>query len=135
MRYLVLFDGECAVCNRAVQFLLDHDTEGVLHYAPLQGELAAGIVERHPQLGELDTLIHVEDPNTPEERVEVHAGAVFAIASVLPAPWNLAVLGRLVPRFATDAAYRRFAASRYSVFGRADACRVPREQDLARLHA
>ena len=132
---LVLFDGDCAVCNRAVQFLLDHDPEGVFHYAPLQGPTAAGIVARHPALAELDSLVFVDAPGTPDETPHVHAGAVFATAALLPAPWRWIRFGRLLPRAITDAAYKAFAASRYSVFGAAEACRIPLPDQVARFHA
>lgn len=135
VQHLVLFDGDCAVCNRAVQFLLDHDDAHQLHYAPLQGELAADLLERHPELAELDTLVYVNRPGTPDEVIHIHAGAVFAISQLLPAPWRWAAAGRILPRAATDAAYRRFAASRYSLFGTAESCRIPQPEDLARFHA
>lgn len=132
---LVLFDGDCAVCNRAVQFLLDHDRDGRLHYAPLQGTTAAAIVDRHPHLATLDSLVFVEHAGTERETPHIHAGAVFATAAHLPPPWSWIRWLRWIPRPLTDAFYRAFAASRYSVFGAADACRVPQPDQVARFHA
>lgn len=51
-RHLVLYDGVCGLCDRAVQFLLAEDRDGVLTYAPLQGETARAALER-AGLGEL----------------------------------------------------------------------------------
>ena len=45
-RHLVLYDGVCGLCDRAVQFLLAEDREAVLHYAPLQGEAARELLAR-----------------------------------------------------------------------------------------
>ena len=55
-KYLVLYDGECGLCDRSVQFLLRHDKKGVLTYAPLQGEAARPFVGEKPAL---DTMMLV----------------------------------------------------------------------------
>src|SRR5262245_17251873 len=47
---IVLFDGACAFCNRAVDWLLRRDPEGRLRFAPLQGETAARLRARHPEI-------------------------------------------------------------------------------------
>ena len=47
---LVLYDGMCGLCDKSVQWLLDHDPDGKLRFAPLQGPTAASILERHPSL-------------------------------------------------------------------------------------
>lgn len=133
--HLVLFDGQCAVCNRAVQFLLDHDAERRLHFAPLQGTTAADLLQRHPELEELDTLVYVNQLGAADEKIQVHSAAVFAISRLLPAPWRWVAAASVLPRAASDAAYRKFAASRYSLFGTADTCRIPQPEDAARFHA
>ncbi|MCB9673641.1 MAG: DUF393 domain-containing protein [Alphaproteobacteria bacterium] len=131
---LVLFDGDCAVCDRTVQFLLDRDPEGRLAYAPLQGDAASGILERHPWLRDLDTLVFVEQ--TPDgERVSVHSHAVFGIMGELPGAWSTLRALKWVPRPLTDAGYRAFAAIRYRVFGRVEECRIPKPDEMARFLA
>ena len=40
---VILFDGVCVVCNRFVRWLLRRDTSARLHFASLQGEVAAGV--------------------------------------------------------------------------------------------
>ncbi|MEZ4323382.1 MAG: DCC1-like thiol-disulfide oxidoreductase family protein [Myxococcota bacterium] len=129
---LVLFDGDCAVCDRTVQFLLDRDPEGRLSYAPLQGPTGQAVLGRHPELRALDTLVFVEQEPS-GERVTVHSHAVFSMLRALPGPW--AHVGRLawLPRPLTDLGYRTFAALRYRVFGKVDACRVPKPEEVARF--
>lgn len=39
---IVLYDGVCLVCDATVNFVTDHDPEGLVHFAPLQsGQQAA----------------------------------------------------------------------------------------------
>jgi predicted DCC family thiol-disulfide oxidoreductase YuxK len=39
----------------------------------------------------------------------------------------------LVPKFLRDAAYNVVARNRYRIFGRSEACPLPREQDSSRF--
>ncbi|MEM9863097.1 MAG: DCC1-like thiol-disulfide oxidoreductase family protein [Myxococcota bacterium] len=47
-------------CQKSVQWLLDHDTEGKLRFAPLQGETAQPILEAHEELKDVDSVVYVE---------------------------------------------------------------------------
>lgn len=128
---LVLFDGVCAVCDAAVQWILDHDPEQRFHFAPLQGPTAAAILGRHPELpAGLDSIVLVER-GASGERVTTHSTAILRIAGDLPAPWSAARVLLWVPRLLRDPLYRGFAAVRYRVFGKLDACRIPTESQLA----
>ena len=67
------------------------------------------------------------------ERVWLRAAAVLRILAVLPAPWRWLRFAGFLPRGLLEWAYRCFAARRYRLFGQLDACRVPRENERARL--
>lgn len=133
---LVLFDGVCGLCDRTVQFLLDHDPEGALCYAPLQGETAAAIRARHPELAGVDSVVFVEratDSDSDAERVTVRSKAVMRMLRHVRGPWrHLAVLG-VVPAFLLDSGYELVASIRYRVFGKLETCRVPDASVRARF--
>lgn len=59
------------------------------------------------------------------DRVLVRSDAVLFIAGALRRPWRWARVGRFLPRFLRDAAYRVVAKSRYRLFGKAESCMVP----------
>lgn len=122
---LMLFDGDCAVCDATVQFVLDRDPDGVVHFAPLQGETAAAVLERHPELPEdLDSIVLVQQ--TPEgETVTVHSHAIFHLVRHVKGPYKALAIFRFFPRFLTDAGYKAFAAMRYRIFGKVEQCRIP----------
>lgn len=127
---LVLFDGVCGLCDRTVQFLLDHDPDGALSYAPMQGETAAAIRARHPELAGVDSVVFVEHESGPGgapgvERVTVRSKAVMRMLRHVRGPYrHLAALG-VVPAFVLDAGYELVASIRYRVFGKLETCRVP----------
>ena len=130
---LVLFDGECAVCDATVQWLMARDRNGRLAYAPLQGTTAAPILARHAALPpDLDSIVFVQQ-HASGERVTWHTEALLRIASELPWPWRALASARIVPSLIRDAMYRAFARSRYRLFGRIDQCRLPSEEEAARI--
>jgi len=132
---LVLFDGVCGFCDRAVRWLLAHDREARLYFAPLQGETAALLRARHPEIPEaLDTLVYVE-AKADGERVHLRSEAVFRVLFELPAPWRRLAWLRCLPRSLTDWAYDLFARQRYRLFGRSDRCAVPQPGERARFFA
>ena len=44
---IVLYDGVCGLCNRAVQFLLKRDHHDRLRFASLQSDFAAALLRQH----------------------------------------------------------------------------------------
>ena len=74
---LVLYDGVCGLCNRTVQFALKRDRRDLFRFAPLQGELAQGLLSRHGlSAKDLDTVYVVEDHSQPGEKVAKKSRAV-----------------------------------------------------------
>ena len=124
---IVLYDGVCGLCNRLVQFLLKHDTQGRLRFASLQSDFAERVLSRHgidPK--DLDTVHVVVDCERPEEEVLNRSDAILRAGYELGAAWKtLATIGRIVPRPLRDLVYRFVATNRYRVFGKYDTCMLP----------
>ena len=130
---LVLFDGVCGLCDHVVQYLLDRDREARLTFAPLQGETAAELRARHAEIpDDIDTMVLVTNLDG-EERVYLRSAAAFGVASALGGLWRAVAWLRVLPRPLTDLAYRAVAASRYHIFGKHDACRIPRPEERLRF--
>lgn len=122
------------MCDASVRWLLVHDRRGALAFAPLEGEVAAAVRARHPELPPVDeTVVLVEAPETPAERVRVRSDAALAILARLGGAWRAAAALRLVPRPLRDLAYRFVARRRLAWFGRLDACRIPTPGERARF--
>jgi predicted DCC family thiol-disulfide oxidoreductase YuxK len=130
---IVLFDGVCVFCEGAVHWLAERDPQGRLAFAALQGDTAAGLRARHPEIPEeLETMVLVEREGD-AERVYRDSEAVFRVLALLESPWRHASILRMLPRALTDFAYRLFARNRYRMFGRRDECRLPAPGDAARF--
>jgi predicted DCC family thiol-disulfide oxidoreductase YuxK len=130
---ILLFDGTCRFCDGAVRWLLERDPAGRLHFAPLQGELAAALRARHPEIpNDLDTAVLVERFEG-EERVYLRSQALLRALALLESPWRRAAWLRFLPPILTDACYRLFAGLRYRLFGRFEHCRTPSPEERARF--
>lgn len=127
---LVFFDGVCGLCDRLVQFLLARDRSGRLRFAQLQGALARKtLVPRRIDPADLDTVYVIADWQTPDERVLARSRAVLHAVSQLGGAWRvLATVGGIIPPAMADIVYRLVARSRYRIFGRYDACPLPRPE-------
>jgi predicted DCC family thiol-disulfide oxidoreductase YuxK len=129
---ILLYDGLCGFCDGAVQFVLRRDRRAIMRFATLQGDFARGVVERHPWLAEVDSLILVEGSGA-DERVHVRSDGALRVARHLGGGWHVARILRLVPRPLRDVIYDGIARFRYRIFGRRDSCRIPSPEVRARF--
>jgi predicted DCC family thiol-disulfide oxidoreductase YuxK len=131
-RPVLLYDGLCGFCNTTVQFILGHESRQTLLFAPLQGSFAAGVIERHPQLRQIDSLVWVEGEGR-DERVAVRSSAALAVARYMGRIWRLLTVLWIIPRPIRDFAYDQFAQRRVNLFGRYGSCPVPGKAVRARF--
>jgi predicted DCC family thiol-disulfide oxidoreductase YuxK len=131
---ILLYDGVCGLCNRAVQFILRHDAKGDFRFASLQSEFAQRMLARHRlNAADLDTVYVVVDCDGGETLL-ARSDAVLFVMREIGGIWRsgAAVLAWL-PRRLRDWAYDLVARNRYRVFGRYDTCPVPSENVRARF--
>jgi len=127
---LVFYDGVCGLCDRFVQFVLARDPVGRIRFAQLQGDLARReLIPHGHDPADLDSVFVIADWQTPRQRVLARSRAVLHAVSRLGGPWGaLARLAQLIPSAVADVAYRIIARRRYQLFGRFDACPLPRPE-------
>jgi predicted DCC family thiol-disulfide oxidoreductase YuxK len=83
-RPLLLFDGECSLCSSAVQFVLRHERDQELQFAPLQSAVAQRLLSEHGlDPAALDTLVVLADG-----RALVRSDAALELARHM-GPWRL----------------------------------------------
>lgn len=122
---VLLYDGVCGICNWAVQTILRLDRRGSLRFAPLDSDFARAIIHRHPAIQDVDSVVFVDQPGRPRERVAVRSEAAFRVVDYLGGPWKLLKATRIIPAPLRDRLYNNFADIRYRVFGRHDTCPIP----------
>ncbi len=117
---LILYDGTCGLCTKAVQWILRHERDHAILFAPLQGPTAALARQRYPQIPEtLESVVYVADG-----RAHLRSKALLHATRHLNAPWRWAYPLRILPGFLLDLGYRIVAAIRYRLWSHADACQL-----------
>lgn len=124
---VLLYDGECGLCARSVQFVLAHERperRAGLRFAPLQGAYATKVRERHPEIAAIDSIIWHALTLAGESRVRVRSDAALAAMVHMGGVWRvLSVVARVVPRPIRDAVYEAIARRRVQLA--AHACLLP----------
>lgn len=120
-RRIVVFDGDCGLCNGFVAWLVRHDREAVHLIAGSGGEPGRAIVRRaglSPEVTE-STIVLWDG-----RRALLRSDAVIEILAALGWPWRAATAMRLVPRAWRDRVYAAVARRRPRIDGDS-ACGVP----------
>lgn len=127
---VVLFDGECNLCNGFVNFLLRVDRNKILRFASLQSDVARSLAAGRfdSNLVEINTVVLVDNDD-----VFLRSDAALRIAGLLPWPWRTATVLLAVPRPIRDAAYRVVARYRKYIFRKKVVCRLPTASERRRL--
>lgn len=117
---VLLFDGECGLCNAVVRFMLRRDRRGVLLFAPLQGATGQAFLKaRGMNTEDFDSIVFVEDLSRPEDTAFFlrTAGAWRALAELGGGWRRLARALMIVPPSWGDVFYKGVARTRYRLFG------------------
>jgi predicted DCC family thiol-disulfide oxidoreductase YuxK len=114
---MLVFDGDCAFCHRAVQFILAHERRTDLLFVPRDSALGRSLREQY-QLQHVESLLWIADG-----QAFIEWDAVAHTAAYVGGPYSqLAALARLLPRALLTAGYRLIARFRKRLAGRPRHC-------------
>lgn len=117
---VLLFDGECGLCNRLVRVLLRLDGASRLRFAPLQGPAAQAYLRAVGLPGkDFDSLVWVPDwaRRDPADFRLRTDGVIAALRTVGGVARMIAAMLAVFPTTWRDAGYRVIARCRYRLFG------------------
>ena len=117
---LVLFDGDCNLCNNSVQFILKRDPKAQFRFASLQSQAGRAAIEALG-VGDLPDSIMLICAG----KLQVKSTAALAIARGLRWPWPLLSVLWLVPYPLRNLVYDWIARNRIRWFGKREQCWVP----------
>lgn len=127
---LILFDGVCNLCNRAVQYIIKHDKQHLFVFAALESRIGKEILKTYNiDTSKTDSILLYSKKNG----VKVKSTAALLIAKDLGFPRNGLSLFLIVPAFIRNVVYDFIARNRYKWFGKQDACMIPTKALEARF--
>ncbi|HET8809584.1 MAG TPA: thiol-disulfide oxidoreductase DCC family protein [Flavobacteriaceae bacterium] len=118
---IVLFDGVCNLCNKAVTFIIEHDKKDVFRFASLQSEIGEKLTqERGIDTTKVDSIVLIDPGNA----YFVKSSAALEIAKELSGySWMRFFL--YLPESFRNFIYDIIAKNRYGWFGKKDNCMIP----------
>lgn len=117
---VLLYDGECGLCNFLVRRLLRSDQNGRLRFAPLQSKPALMYLRAKglPTV-DFDSLVFVSDWEAPEHGEPLlRTDGALAAAAEVGGVWRLIASLRVLPVWLRDPFYKLVARTRYALFGK-----------------
>lgn len=128
MNPIVLFDGECNLCDFGVQFILKHDPKEIFHFASLQSDVGIVLLEKYNVPKSTDSIILIEDGYFFTEST-----AALKIARKLTGFWKWLSIAIIVPKPLRDMVYKWIAKNRYKWFGKKQVCLLPTAEQRNRF--
>lgn len=124
--HLIVYDGICGFCSRAVELVESHDRDGSFQFLSLQEPSTKTLLENRgidPELS--DTVLVFGNWDTPDEFVLDRSEAALFITRHLSPPWNALRVIRHLPLALRDRAYDFVARHRRRLPSSAGACPLP----------
>lgn len=104
----VLYDGDCGFCNRSVAFILKHEKNSSICFAPIQSNQTKELFEKNKwKEPNLSTFYFIQD-GVKFER----SSAAFEVLNYLKAPYRWLRVFRFIPRGVTNWMYDQIAKRR-----------------------
>ncbi|MBM7662388.1 putative DCC family thiol-disulfide oxidoreductase YuxK [Bacillus mesophilus] len=118
---VVYFDGECNLCNGAIQFLIRQDSSEKLLFASLQSKAGQQLLlSQQLEAEHFESMIFSKG-----RKIYFKSDAALAICGELGGTFNILRLFYIIPRPIRDYMYSVIAKNRYKWFGKRDQCMVP----------
>lgn len=125
---IIVFDDECILCNKAVQFIIRKDVKERFKFASLQSAFGKNLVFKiGGDSTNLNSIILVEG-----EHYFLKSAAILKIIKALPGYSILFYFLNLFPSTVLDLVYTFTAKIRYKLFGRTDNCMLYHSNDFSK---
>lgn len=125
---IIVFDDECILCNKAVQFIIRKDVKEQFKFASLQSAFGKNLVFKiGGDSTNLNSIILVEG-----EHYFLKSAAILKIIKALPGYSILFYFLNLFPSTVLDLGYTLTAKIRYKLFGRTDNCMLYHSNDFSK---
>lgn len=132
---VLLYDGECGLCNFIVRLLLRTDRQGRLRFTPLQGGKGQAYLRLWGlPTDDFDSLVFVPNWEAPDRSEPLlRTDGALAAAAEVGGVWRLVTWMRVLPRGLRDFGYKLVARSRYALFGEYRPTPLPKPEWAARF--
>jgi predicted DCC family thiol-disulfide oxidoreductase YuxK len=125
---ILLFDGDCGFCNKAVQFFVKREKNKQMHFVPLGSELGMAIRNYFEIEDNIDSMILVKDYGA-----YIKSCAALRLTFYMKHLWPMLSIFLLVPPFIRNYVYDVIAKRRKQIFGTVENCELMTQEDRKRI--
>lgn len=125
---LLLFDGECGFCNKAVQFFLKHEKNRQVNFVSLQSEVGKTLREYFEISEKTDSIIFIRN-----HEAFIKSCAALRLTNYMTGLYPLLQFFLIVPPFLRNPVYDIIAKKRMKWYGRVENCALLEKEDRKRF--
>ncbi len=118
---VILFDGVCNLCNKAVQFVIKHDKDARFLFASLQSNAGQQLLkEFNISTNNFKSFVLIQN-----DKAYIQSTAALKVAKQISDGWKFLYAFIIVPISIRDFIYRIISNNRYKWFGKTTLCMTP----------
>lgn len=118
---ILLFDGNCNLCNNSVKFIFKHEKKPTLLFASLQSEKGIELLKQmNNNNHNLDSIVFIKN-----RKIYIKSSAALRLALYLKGLYPLLFCLLIIPPFIRNRVYDFIAKNRYKWFGKTESCMIP----------
>lgn len=125
---LLLFDGECAFCNRSVLFLVKHERKARVNFVPLESEAGKALRAYFEIDPKVDSIILIRDHSA-----FIKSCAALRLLQYMKGLWPLLSVFVIIPPFLRNPVYDLIAKYRRKIYGKVESCALLTDLDSSRI--
>ncbi len=117
---IIIFDGECNLCNGVVGWLMKFAPKNLFQFVPFQSPRGQMLLKEYGfPTTQLETVILLDD-----QGVHTHSDGFLRVVSKIPRWKKVAALLAFIPRMIRDFIYRTASKHRVRWFGTSQSCTI-----------
>ncbi|MFS4482039.1 thiol-disulfide oxidoreductase DCC family protein [Hyunsoonleella sp. 2307UL5-6] len=117
---IIIFDGECNLCNGVVGWLLKFAPKNMFYFLPFQSPQGQRLLKQYGfPTEQLDTVILID-----QDGLKTHSDGFLKIVSKIPKWQRVAALLAFIPRLIRDFVYKTASKNRVKWFGTSNSCSI-----------
>lgn len=121
---ILLFDGDCNLCNSTVQFIINRDSNAKIKFASIHSEAGIKLLKQYmlPQTF-CDSVVFIDG-----EKAYLKSSAALRTCLYLSSLWPLLYAFVIIPPFIRNLIYDFIAKRRIKWFGNTSHCWIMKEE-------
>lgn len=112
---IIIYDGQCFMCHRSIQFILRKDKDSLFRFARIQDNLSKAFMSDLGHVFEQDETVFLLNKG----EYFTHSDVTIQVLKILGWPYRFL---KIIPKTIRERVYKWVADNRYNWFGKSENC-------------